>query len=148
MCTFMIDSRVLIGEIGEQLVNEYYDRAVRSNDWFDSKKDGMIDNLTYEVKCLRKNFKTNGFWIPQNQFKKLDSVDLLYFIKVPEQESDGLGLYLCTNHLTNFESFSWKGKSMRNYPFTKCMLLDIIHDERVKKVLEHSMTISTYKRNV
>ena len=57
----MADSAFTIGDIGEQLINEFYNRAVRTDDWYDNKKDGKINNLTYEVKTFRLNFKTQGF---------------------------------------------------------------------------------------
>jgi len=142
----MADSAFTIGDIGEQLINEFYNRAVRTDDWYDNKKDGKINNLTYEVKTFRLNFKTQGFWVDQSQFKKLDGVDLLFFVKVPEKIEDGLVLYLATNHHTRYESFSHKGKNMRSYPLTFCLELGRIDDNRVKIVYDNSISISQYKR--
>lgn len=142
----MTDSAFTIGDIGEQLVYEFYHRATRTDNWYDSRKDGLINNLTYEVKTFRLNFKTRGFWVDESQFRKLDGVDLLFFVKVPEKIEDGLVLYLATNHHTRYESFLHKGKKMRNYPLTFCWELGRIEDNRVKIVYDNSISISQYKR--
>lgn len=140
------ESALTIGEIGEQLVNEFYNRAVRTDNWFDDRKDGMISHLTYEVKTFRLNFKTQGFWVDESQFKKLDGVDLLFFVKVPERIEDGLSLFLATNHHTQFESFTHRDKRMRSYPLAHCWELGRVEDERVNIVYENSISISKFKR--
>lgn len=140
------NSAAKIGAIGEDLVVEFFDRATKSKDWYDSKKDGKMDGLTYEVKTHRLNYKWKGFWILENQFKKLDNVDILFFVQVPESEEDALILWLCTNHKVSFEQFNFKGKTMRNYPLSKCLYLGKTKDERANQVLEYSQQISTVDR--
>ena len=86
------------GEIGEQLVEEFFPKAERTDDWFDSKKDGTIREKTYEVKTFRLNNRDQGFWVESSQFTKLDNVDILYFVKIPESLSEGATIYECIDH--------------------------------------------------
>ena len=67
------------GEIGEQLIEEFFPKAERTDDWFDSKKDGTIREKTYEVKTFRLNNKDQGFWVDSSQFRKLDNVDTVSY---------------------------------------------------------------------
>ena len=39
-------STVKVGDIGEQLVEEFFPKAERTDDWFDSEKDGTIKEKT------------------------------------------------------------------------------------------------------
>lgn len=139
-------AKYLIGSIGEDIVDEWFQYTKKTEDWYDCKKDGTIAHLTYEVKTLTLNEKYQGFWIEQNQWKKLDGVDLLFFVKVPRYDvSEGLRLYQMSNHRENYRTINHKGRQVRNYLFTKCLPYGIISDDRVQKVLEASESLRTYK---
>jgi len=139
-------AKLLIGSIGEDIVDEWFEYTKKTEDWYDSKKDGTIAYLTYEVKTLTLNEKYQGFWIEQNQWKKLDGVDLLFFVKVPRYDvSEGLRLYQMSNHRENYQLINHKGRQVRNYLFTKCLPYGIITDNRVQKVLEASESLRTYR---
>lgn len=139
------DAKTLIGEIGEDIVYESFKFAQKTSDWYDAVKDGMIGpNLMYEVKTARLNYRDQGFWMAENQWKKLDGCDILFFVKVPEEVEEGLRLYQMTNHRENFNVFTHKNIRYRNYWFTKCMPCDIITDERVKTVVELSKSLQTW----
>jgi len=142
----MKDNQYIIGSIGEDLVTEHFKFSEKTDDWYDSTKDGTIQDFTYEVKTMRLNFRDNGFWIHENQWKKVDGVDLLFFVKVPEKEEEGLRLYQMLDHKRTFKMITHKGKKVRVYPFTRCLLLDIIYDNRALQVLEASKSISTWSR--
>ena len=139
-------AKLLIGSVGEDIVDEWFEYTKKTEDWYDSKKDGTIAYLTYEVKTLTLNEKYQGFWIEQNQWKKLDGVDLLFFVKVPRYDvSEGLRLYQMSNHRENYQLINHKGRQVRNYLFTKCLPYGIITDDRVQKVLEASESLRTYR---
>lgn len=139
-------ARTLIGSIGEDIVDEFFQYTKKTKDWYDGKKDGTIAHLIYEVKTLTLNEKYQGFWIEQNQWKKLDEADLFFIVKVPRLNvSEGLRLYQLVNHHENFHILNYKNRQVRNYLFTKCMPYGIIKDDRVKKVLEASESLRTYK---
>jgi hypothetical protein len=62
-------AKLLIGSIGEDIVDEWFEYTKKTEDWYDSKKDGTIAYLTYEVKTLTLNEKYQGFWIEQNSME-------------------------------------------------------------------------------
>ncbi len=143
----MADIRQTAGEIGERIVLEFFKDAVRTGNWYDDKKDGTINGMTYEVKTSRLNHVSQSFWIDQKQWPKCDGVDLLFFVKVPEKEQDGIVLYLSINHRNKKAlAYPQDGRVCRKYPLTECIPLCIIKDERVQELLEHSKAISTRKR--
>ena len=141
------DVRQSAGEIGESIVLEFFRDAVRTHDWYDNKKDGTIHGMTYEVKTMRLNYSSQAFWIDKKQWAKGDGGDLLFFVRVPEKEDDGIVLYLSINH-KNKKSLAYPsdGHICRKYPLTECIPLCTITDSRVQELLEHSKAISKHKR--
>lgn len=141
------DVRQSAGKIGENIVFEFFRDAVRSPDWYDRKKDGTIHGMTYEVKTMRLNYSSQSFWVDKKQWPKCDGVDLLFFVRVPEKEDDGIVLYLSINH-KNKKSLAYPsdGRICRKYPLTECIPLCTIRDSRVQELLEHSKAISKHKR--
>lgn len=143
----MADIRRSAGEIGESIVLEFFGDAVRSRDWYDDKKDGTINHLTYEVKTMRLNHVTQSFWLDAKQWPKCDGVDLLFFVRVPESETEGIRLYLSINHKDKKSmAYPSDGRVCRKYPLTECLLLCTINDNRVQELLEHSKALSKHKR--
>lgn len=143
----MNDVKRSAGEIGEQIVSDFFRDAVRTNDWYDDKKDGTINGMTYEVKTIRLNHSTQSFWIDKKQWPKCDGVDLLFFVKIPEKEEDCIVLHLAINH-KNKKSLAYPsdGRICRKYPLTECIPLCIINDSRVQELLEYSKAIAKHKR--
>ncbi len=143
----MKDVRRSAGEIGESIVLEFFGDAVRTHDWYDDKKDGTIHGMTYEVKTSRLNYSSKSFWIDSKQWPKCDGVDLLFFVKIPEKEDDGIVLYLSINHKTKKSlAYPSDGRICRKYPLTECIPLCTITDSRVQELLEHSKAISKHER--
>ncbi len=141
------DVRQSAGDIGESIVLEFFRDAVRAPDRYDDKKDGTIHGMTYEVKTMRLNYSSQAFWIDKKQWAKCDGVDLLFFVRVPEKEDDGIVLYLSINH-KNKKSLAYPsdGRICRKYPLTECIPLCTITDSRVQELLEHSKAISKHER--
>lgn len=141
--------QVNIGEIGEQIINEYFKDSKRTDNWYDSEKDGTIGDELYEVKTIRLNHKYFGFLIDQSQYKKVDNVHHLFFVKVPEKISDGIQVYVCENHKNEYQYhhvMTSKGQLLRCYPIRNCKLLFTINDARVKIVYNNSIKLSRHKR--
>ena len=137
------------GELGEQLVEEHFKHAERTDDWYDSKKDGTIKNKTYEVKTFRLNNRDQGFWVDSSQFTKLDNVDILYFVKIPESLDEGATIYECINHTGEdaYEKFVLgKFKQMRCYFLDNCKFITNINDKRTNTIYENSISMSKWKR--
>jgi len=142
-------STLKVGDLGEQLVAEHFKHAERTDDWFDSEKDGTIKDKTYEVKTFRLNNKDQGFWVDSSQFSKLDKVDILYFVKIPESKDEGATIYECINHTSKdaYEKFKLgQFKQMRCYFLDNCKFIANINDERTNIIYEHSISMSKWKR--
>lgn len=146
----IIDTRQFIGDIGEQVVQEFFN-SNRSEDWFDSEKDGTVSGMTYEVKTFRLNFSTRGFWLGQNKsktmWKKVDEVDMLFFIRIPEREAELASLYLCIDHRNCWtKQYRNDGTGVRCYPLNRCIKLCTLSPERSIKLYENSIKISSHER--
>ena len=143
----LAEHRRAAGAIGENLVADFFPFAHKTDDWYDRVKDGFIGNLRYEVKTLRLNKKYQGFWIAENQFQKLDNVDVLIIVNIPETADEQAILYLFNNHKNenSYYQFKYNAKSMRNYKLINCIALCIINKETSKELYEHSKKMRTYE---
>ena len=142
-------STLKVGDIGEQLVAEHFKHAERTDDWFDSEKDGTLKDKTYEVKTFRLNNKDQGFWVDSSQFRKLDNVDILYFVKIPESLEEGATIYECMDHTNEhaYEAFKLGPiKQMRCYFLDNCKKITNIRDERTDVLYHNSVAMSKHKR--
>ena len=89
----MFDVRQRMGEIGEQFVHEHHGEAsVRSEDWYDRRKDSTISGLTSEIKTMTMIQKGEEYWLELNQFDKVTNVDLLFIVDIPLHEKEGVPL--------------------------------------------------------
>ena len=139
--------RVTNGEIGEAIIAEHFKDATRTDNWYDSEKDGSIGNETYEVKTIRLNNKFQGFLIDPSQYKKVDGVYHLFVVMVPEEISEGIKVYRYENHTTDYRHITLpSGKMFRCYSINNCKLLFTLYDERVNIIYENSVTMSKHKR--
>ena len=140
---------VRIGEIGEEIVSELLAGSERTDDWYDSKKDGVYNEMTYEVKTFRLNHKTKSFWVDKTQWRKVDQVDMLFFVKVPEHLDEELKVYLCINHKNCWKHYYKNdGTMVRGYPLTSCIPYGSIDDDRATVVYENSIASSKHGRYV
>jgi hypothetical protein len=136
---------VSIGKIGEEAVATHFN-VDRSEDWYDSEKDGMIGELTYEVKTFQLNHRYEGFLVQQSQWQKLDGVDMLLFVRVPDKENDLAKAYLVINHKTCYHHEYVKDKRLRCYPLTNCLYQFTIDKDKSANMLEMSKKISTWRK--
>jgi hypothetical protein len=134
-----------MGDIGEEAVARFT-RGTLSEDKFDSEKDGLINgHITFEVKTMRLiNFK-QAFWIEPSQYQKLDNVDLLYFVRVPEKNDELAQAYLYYN-TSAFNNIIHKGSRLREYPLTNCLFQFRLNSDDSALLLEYSKKISTVER--
>ena len=139
-------STVKVGDIGEQLVEEFFPKAERTDDWFDSEKDGTIKEKTYEVKTFRLNNRDQGFWVDSSQFTKLDNVDILYFIKIPESKEEGATLYECIDKSKYKKIPGIPITEMRLYHIDNCKFIGNVNDERTNTIMNASKKISKHGR--
>ena len=137
---------VKAGDLGEQLIAEHFKDAERTEDWFDSKKDGMRKDKSYEVKTLRLNDRDQGFWIDKSQFAKLDNVDILYFIKIPESKEEGATIYECIDKSKYKKIKGIHITKMRLYHIDNCKFIANVNDERTNTIMNASKKISKHGR--
>lgn len=136
-------ARKTIGDIGEDLVQEFFN-STKSTDPFDPIKDGiMSNNMKYAVKTFRLNKKYKGFWVSDNEtktmWKNLDNVDLIFFVRIPEKVSDLAEIYLAINHKNGYTRVTTKeGVPCRNYLLTNCLKLYNVDKDRSRMLYEHS----------
>lgn len=141
----IIDYRKLIGDIGEKAVSRFTN-GMLSDDLYDSEKDGLINNhITFEVKTMRLINKKQAFWIEPSQFNKLDNVDLLYFVKIPEKDTEDAVVYLYYD-TSVYNIIKFKGKTIREYPLTNCLFQCKLDKKDSKLMLEYSKKISKVER--
>ena len=142
--------KVHIGNIGEVAVQRQFN-SDRSEDWYDPEKDGMIGDQTYEVKTFRLNNGTNSFWVGQNatntQWSKIENVDRLFFIKVPEYKDELATLFECHDHRKCwFREKTNKGLPIRAFPITSCEELSKLTPEESIELYNNSKKLSKHKR--
>jgi len=136
--------RVDVGDLGEQIVQSHYG-SVRA-DWFNNKRDGHIGMLSYEVKTMRLNHKTNTFWIDESQWKKVDGVDILFIVEIPEHIKDPAVLYLCVNHKTAYTNAPLGKDFIRGYYKDACLPITETTGELAEQLYNGSVQISKHKR--
>lgn len=140
-----IDYKKLMGDIGENAVARFTNGLLSENR-YDHKKDGLINgHITFEVKTQRLIHMKKAFWIEPSQWNKLDGVDLLYFVKVPEKDGEQATAYLYYD-TSVFNTIKHEGKTLREYPLTNCLFQFILGDEESSLLLKYSKEISTVPR--
>ena len=48
----MTNDKITLGALGEQVIYELFENAKKTNDWFDSTKDGTITDDDGSIKIL------------------------------------------------------------------------------------------------
>ena len=82
---------VTLGMLGENIIRDNVQNATKTDDWYDSEKDGTVGMETYEVKTARLNNKHQGLFVNETQYTKIDNVDINYYVRV----SDSAALTTC-----------------------------------------------------
>ena len=138
----------IIGELGENAIEAYYPQAVKTLDWYDPTKDGTMGSvMLYEAKTVQLNQKTQSFWMSVNQGNKLDGVDLLFFIEIPQPHEEHIAkVYLAIDHKNSWEyAYKNDGTKVRSYPLTKCLYQFSMDKETTLKIMQLSDDISTFR---
>lgn len=84
------------GVIGENLVFEYLNshrKVEKTENWFDSEKDGTVDGKTYEVKCIFPWYAKDAFPLCPTQVKKVMEADEVYIVQVPAANEDHINIW-------------------------------------------------------
>tara|TARA_R100001510_G_C7608614_1_gene172891 strand:+ start:337 stop:783 length:447 start_codon:yes stop_codon:yes gene_type:complete len=146
----MTNDKITLGALGEQVIYELFENAKKTNDWFDSTKDGTITDddgsiKTYEVKTMRANNKHQGLFQNPTQFKKLDNVDLNLWVRVPEKVEDRIRVY--EYFASDYDEVHMNGTDGRMYPISKMEHVATVDNlEITEQMLELSKGLSVHKR--
>jgi hypothetical protein len=136
---------VTLGMIGENLIKNKIVGATKTDDWYDSEKDGTIGTQIYEVKTLRLNHKHQGIVIDITQWNKIDNVDINFWVRVPESVNDKIKYY--RYHAKHFKEMNMNGTRVRVYPIGR---MEYIGTEKnpnmTTKMLSLSKRLSKHKR--
>ena len=144
---------VTLGAMGEKIIADIIHGAKKTDDWFDSTKDGIITEVVdgkkvekiYEVKTMRLNHKHQGLFIDKTQFKKLDGVDYNFWVRIPEKLEDGIKIY--EYYANEFSDLKMNGTSGRLYDINQMDYVQTIDKPGLtKQMLDLSKSLSKHKR--
>ena len=149
----MFDVRQRMGEIGEQFVHEHHGEAsVRSEDWYDRRKDSTISGLTSEIKTMTMIQKGEEYWLELNQFDKVTNVDLLFIVDIPLHENEGCAIYLVPNNKNLSVDRRYREGKVENFIIIKrasmYKLTNIQNDDRVTELVKHADSLSSFRRKL
>ena len=144
---------VTLGAMGEKIIADIIHGAKKTDDWFDSTKDGTITEMVdgkkvekiYEVKTMRLNFKHQGLFIDKTQFKKIDGVDYNFWVRIPEKPEDKIRVY--EYYADKFSDLKMNGTSGRLYGINQMDYVQTIDNpELTNAMLDLSKSLSVHKR--
>ena len=140
------DKRVTLGKLGENLIRDKIVGATKTDNWFDSKKDGTIGTRTYEVKTARLIHIHQGFFLDKSQYEKIDNVDINFYVRVPESPAQKIKYY---RYYANrwIEEIEMNGTIGRIYHIDHMDYIGIEKDPKMTmEALELSKSLSTHGR--
>jgi len=77
----------ILGRTGEKIIANLLTglglKVEESINHFDSEKDFLVDGKKVEVKTEQPYVRKNAFTFRENQLRKCQSVDVLYFVSIP-----------------------------------------------------------------
>ena len=121
-----------IGAIGEEInklvLQNHGHTVVMSESKFDSEKDMMADEQTVETKTLVKIKKFNAFCLGDNQWRKCDEVDRLFFIEIPSNPTDAILVWESPKPRKHFETM-FNNQRCRMYEIKDLLLYDTVYNK-------------------
>jgi hypothetical protein len=137
-----------LGALGEALVKDTFEwlglQVYMSEDRYDTVKDMIVDNESIEVKTLTPIKKSNSFCMQQSQWNKLDNVDRLFFIEVPDY-GNPIIIYEAVKKYYFTDSFN-DGIIKRFYPKQNMRIFRILRDEELEKQFRNYSDSTYLKR--
>lgn len=139
------------GDYAETLVfnflKRHSDNVMMSANPFDHEKDIIYNGNYVEVKARTRIFSKpipNTFAIEENQWPKMDSVDISIFVNIPMTLKEHVSIYWAKDK-TGYEINSYNGKNMlRFYHIDKMERIYNITDKEIIREF-HGLNFSSYK---
>jgi hypothetical protein len=134
-----------LGVIGENIVAETFEslglQVVLSENKYDSVKDMLIEGQTAEVKTFTLIKKNKSFCMEPNQWRKLDNVERLFFVEIPDYPQP-INVYESVTKKYFTDSFS-NGIIKRFYPKADMRKVRVIDDQDLAATMRN-LTHSDY----
>lgn len=128
----------IVGSLGEKIVRSQMEdlglKVFMSEDKYDRVKDMVVENETVEVKTLTPIKKETAFCMDKSQWKKLDNVDRLFFVEIPDYPNPVV-VYEATKKY--FFTKPFKGEIARFYPKEHMRKFCVIHDNILESTLRN-----------
>lgn len=140
--------KALIGNIGEELVAEYYG-VERNSDWFDDKADLYLNDKSIEVKTCTMLLNKSEFLIDISQLNKVRNVDILNIVSIPIY-NNVCEVYNCPNNsnLRPVTRISYQQpKETLAIPLNRLEKLTEYSDERVLLLIDLADMLSPFRRD-
>ena len=137
---------VTLGMLGENIIRDNVQNATKTEDWYDSEKDGTVGMETYEVKTARLNNKHQGLFVNETQYNKIDNVDINYYVRVPESAAQKIKFYKYYADRW-IEELEMNGTLGRIYHIDHMEYIGMDKDpKKIEQFLELSKSLSTHGR--
>ena len=128
----------IVGALGENIVKTSLEalglQVMMSENQYDRIKDMMVEGETAEVKTLTLIKKFKAFCMEPSQWKKLDNVDRLFFVEIPDY-GNPIIVYEAIEKYHFTESFN--GGIKRFYPKDRMRKFCVIRDNDVERTLRN-----------
>lgn len=144
----MKSKKITLGDFGEQLAAQALN-ATRSDNWFDMKKD-MVLNETLEeaeVKTQNRHKYRNEFTVNimhKNQIEKCCNVKRLFFVEYDDTSS--VKIWECTDRKYNIFNTS-DGRLMAGWPISKMTLIKDIQNPEIASYMRSLSQSRDYDKN-
>lgn len=134
----VISNNEMLGSLGEKLVKAKMEemglKVSLSEDKYDSIKDMVIEGETTEIKTLVIIKTEKAFCMEKNQWKKLDNVDRLFFVEVPDH---GKPVIIYEAVKKYYFTKLFKGVIVRFYPKQQMRKFCVINDTNLERTLRN-----------
>ena len=128
----------IVGALGEQIVKTSLEacglQVMLSENKYDRVKDMIVEGETVEVKTLTLIKKFEAFCMEPSQWKKLDNVDRLFFIEIPDYGNPVI-VYESIEKYHFTESFN--GGIKRMYTKDRMRKFCVINDNDLERTLRN-----------
>ena len=137
-----------LGEIGEKLVAQRL-KGTRSEDWYDDKKDLVLNETLEEAEVKTQNRHTgrNEFTVnimQKNQVEKCCKVKRLFFVEY--DDSEYVKIWECTDRSYNIFT-TRDGRHMAGWPISKMTLVEDIHNPELASLMRSYSQSRDYSVN-
>jgi len=145
-----VTKKTRIGDCAEDIVLNYLQtrgNCYKSFNEYDEEKDLVYNGYYVEVKARTKIVKSpisNSFAMEENQWRKMDNVDINIFVNIPLSSLEHVTVYYVKDKTAfTVASFPGEKEKLRFYDISK---MEIIHTLKDSTEL-YDLSFSKYKKS-